>query len=108
MPVVEDGLLRLDWREMIRSLVEARRRGSEPGMLAAAFHRAIAHSAMEIVRRVGNGRVAMSGGVFCNRYLTEALLLQLDDAGIDGHVHGQLPPTDGNLAVGQMWVAAHR
>lgn len=108
MPVVEDELLRLDWREMIRSLVDARRGGWDPGLLAAAFHHAIVRSAMEVVRRVGIGRVALTGGVFCNRYLTEALLLQLGDDGIDGHIHGQLPPTDGSLAIGQMWVAAHR
>jgi hydrogenase maturation protein HypF len=108
MPVVEDDLLRLDWREMVRALVEARRGGSDPRSLAAAFHHAIVHSAMEIVRRQGIGRVALTGGVFCNRYLTEALLVQLDEAGIDGFVHGQLPPTDGSLAVGQLWVAAHR
>jgi len=108
MPVVEDDLLRLDWREMVRALVEARRGGSDPRSLAAAFHHAIVHSAMEVVRRQGNGRVALTGGVFCNRYLTEALLVQLDEAGIDGFVHGQLPPTDGNLAVGQLWIAAHR
>lgn len=108
MPVVEDELLRMDWRETVRALVEARRAGSDPSLLAAAFHHAIVQSAMDIVRRLGNGRVALTGGVFCNRYLTEALLVQLDRQGIDGFVHGQLPPTDGSLAVGQMWVAAHR
>jgi hydrogenase maturation protein HypF len=108
MPVTEDGLLRLDWREMIRALVEARRRGSDPPLLAAAFHHAIVNSAMEIVRRLEKERVALTGGVFCNRYLTEALLVRLEDEGLEGFVHGQLPPTDGSLAVGQLWVAAHR
>jgi hydrogenase maturation protein HypF len=108
MTIVEDDLLRLDWRAMIRTLVEARRDGTDLAQLAASFHHAIVRSAMEIVRRVGNGRVVLAGGVFCNRYLTEALLIQLDDAGLDGHIHDQLPPTDGSLAVGQMWVAAHR
>jgi hydrogenase maturation protein HypF len=80
MPLAEDDLLRLDWREMIRALVEARRRGCDPHGLAASFHHAIVKSAMEAVLRLGSGRVALTGGVFCN----------------------------GSLAVGQLWVAAHR
>ena len=63
---------------------------------------------MEAVLRLGSGRVALTGGVFCNRYLTEALLVRLEDEDIEGYAHSQLPPTDGSLAVGQLWVAAHR
>jgi len=109
MPVVEDGdLLRLDWRETVRALVAALRAGDDPARLAAAFHTAIVRAALDLVGRFPSVPVVMAGGVFCNRYLTEALLDGLESAGRAGHVHGQLPPTDGSLAAGQLWVAAHR
>jgi hydrogenase maturation protein HypF len=107
MPVVEDDLLRLDWRETVRALVEALRRGEDPGLLAAAFHHSLVDAASRTIARLQAGRVALTGGVFCNRFLTEELLVRLDAGGVEGFVHSQLPPTDGSLAAGQLWVAAH-
>jgi len=98
---------RLDWRETVRALVEGHRRGDDPRRLAAAFHAAVARAALEVVDRFAGVSVVLAGGVFCNRYLTERLLILLERAGRTGHVHGQLPPTDGSLAAGQLWVAAH-
>lgn len=108
LPIVEDEMPRLDWRELIRALVAGHRSGLGPDRLGAAFHQAIARAAMSVVRSIGVGRVALTGGVFCNRYLTETLLESLAHEGFEGYVHSQLPPTDGSLAVGQLWIAAHR
>lgn len=106
-PVREEDILRLDWRELVRALVEAYRRGISPELLAAAFHRAIVEAAVKVVKEIQNPRVVLAGGVFCNRYLTETLLLRLENEGYKGYIHSQLPPTDESLAVGQLWVAAH-
>jgi hydrogenase maturation protein HypF len=107
-PVKEQDILRLDWRELVRALVERYRKGEPQENLAAAFHLAIVEAALKVARRIQNPGVVMAGGVFCNRYLTEALLLRLQDEGYHGYIHSQLPPTDGSLAVGQLWVAAHQ
>ena len=107
MPVIEDDVLRLDWRETVRALVQALRAGADAPRLAAGFHHALVRGALEIAGRVGVAPVALAGGVFCNRYLTEALLEGFDRARVPAHVHGQLPPTDGSLAAGQLWIAAH-
>jgi hypothetical protein len=40
--------------------------------------------------------------------LTEQLLLAFEREAIPAFVHGQLPPTDGSLAAGQLWVARCR
>ncbi len=101
-------MLRLDWREMIRTLVAAHRSGASAERLAAAFHRSIAAAAIGVVRHVAHRAVVLAGGVFCNRYLTETLLEALEHEGFEAHLHSQLPPTDGSLAAGQLWIAAHR
>lgn len=108
LPLREADILRLDWRELIRALVDRFRRGAPPEALAAAFHDALVRAAVAVAERLGVPRVVMAGGVFCNRYLTEALLTELEARGLQGFIHTQLPPTDGSLAVGQLWVAAHR
>jgi hydrogenase maturation protein HypF len=109
VPLMEDqDLIRIDWREMVRVIVRRWKQGASPESLAAAFHESLAQAAMQIVRRTDCSRIAMAGGVFCNRYLTERLLTRIQEEGREGYIHSQLPPTDGGLAVGQMWVAAHQ
>jgi hydrogenase maturation protein HypF len=106
--LAEDDPLRIDWRPAVTRLVERRGGGESVSSLAAAFHHGLAHAAVDVARRVGQRDVALAGGVFCNRYLTELLAELLEQAGFAVHLHGQLPPTDGSLSVGQIWVAAHR
>jgi hydrogenase maturation protein HypF len=108
LPLRETDVLRLDWRELVRALVDRFRRGVPAEALAAAFHEALAGAAIAVVERLQTPRIVMAGGVFCNRYLTEALLTRLEERGLQAFIHTQLPPTDGSLAVGQLWVAAHR
>lgn len=103
--ISEGEVFRLDWRELVRSLVEALSGGCNPDELAAGFHAALCRVAVELAERVGEPRVIMAGGCFCNRLLTESLLLELTKAGFQPHVHHQLPPTDGSLSVGQIWAA---
>lgn len=108
LPLIQGDLLRLDWRELIRAIVERKRRGESVEALAAAFHHTLAKAAVRVTNTLVEKRVVMAGGVFCNRYLTESLLSRFAAAGIHAAIHSQIPPTDGSLSVGQLWVAAHR
>lgn len=108
VPLIQEDILRLDWRELVRALVERKRMGTPVEALAAAFHRSLAEAAILITNKLEETRIVMSGGVFCNRYLTEALLSLYSSKGVSAYVHSQLPPTDGSLCVGQLWVAAHK
>lgn len=98
--------LRLDWRPWIASLVEGFRAGVPVDDLAAAFHLAVANAGLTCARQIACPRVALAGGVFCNRRLTEHLMEILEMAGFTVCIHTQLPPTDGSLAVGQLCSAA--
>jgi len=52
--------------------------------------------------------VALSGGVFQNRLLTESIVDELEATDFDVFLHEQVPANDGGLSLGQAVVAAHR
>lgn len=108
LPVVQEDILRLDWRDLVRAIVDRKRQGTTVEALAAAFHHSLVEAAVLVTNRLVEKRVVMAGGVFCNRYLTEALLSRYLSEGIHAFIHSQIPPTDGSLSVGQLWVAAHQ
>ena len=107
--LVEDaGPIRLDWRPCVRRLVEEKAAGVEVGSLARGFHDWLVDGALALLDAVGEGPTVLTGGVFCNRLLSESLLVRAEQEGRDVRVHVQLPPTDGALAAGQVWAAACR
>jgi hydrogenase maturation protein HypF len=95
---------RFDWAPMIREMAES----DDPAdLLAARFHHTLIDVAIHMIRAQELPAV-LAGGVFCNRYLTEGILTRARDEGLEVHVHSQLPPTDGSLAAGQLWVGVNR
>ena len=52
--------------------------------------------------------VALSGGVFQNRRLTEQLVGRLGEMNFQVYLNRQVPPNDGGLSLGQAVVAAAR
>lgn len=105
----DEGFSSLDWRPAVRAAVERWRQGEDAGSLAAAFHRGLAAGVLEWVQSVAPAEeVFLGGGVFCNRLLTETLLVAAREQGERWCVPTQLPPTDGALAAGQLWSVAVR
>lgn len=99
----DDGLI-LDWRPAVREAVTARNVS-----LAAAsglFHNMLAEMGVEVVRRLGEKRVVLSGGCFQNKYLTERLIERLRAEGFQPYWHQRVPPNDGGIALGQLMAAA--
>lgn len=78
-------------------------------VIARRFHDAFVQAivmAAELVRSVYDiNTVALSGGVFMNRYLLEHSLAQLESAGFTVAVNRDLPPNDGCISFGQAVVA---
>ncbi|MET9524973.1 carbamoyltransferase HypF [Streptomyces coeruleorubidus] len=101
----------LDPAPVLSALVADLRRGTPAPVLAARFHRAVARAVAEICRRArrdtGLATVALSGGVFANALLEEECTRLLADDGFAVLRHGEVPPNDGGLALGQLMVAAH-
>lgn len=98
----------LDWRPLVRAAVEDVRAGSGPGRISTLFHGALAAAIVEVALRVGVPRVALAGGCFQNRILTEEAATRLRGEGFEVFLHRQVPPNDGSICLGQVAVAAAR
>ncbi|HYQ81410.1 MAG TPA: carbamoyltransferase HypF, partial [Anaeromyxobacteraceae bacterium] len=97
----------LDWRPLLKSMVEDLLAGTSPARAAARFHESLAAAAGELVRaaaaRHGALPVVLSGGCFQNARLAEGVLGAL--GGFEVYLHQRVPPGDGGLALGQALVA---
>jgi hydrogenase maturation protein HypF len=104
------GPVRCDPTPLLRALVADLRRGTPAPVLAARFHRGVAGAVAEICRRArratGLATVALSGGVFANGLLEQECTALLAADGFTVLRHGEVPPGDGGLALGQLVVAA--
>jgi hydrogenase maturation protein HypF len=96
----------VDWAPMIRAIVADVKAGLVPGEIAARFHNTLAEIIVTVARRVGEPRVALSGGCFQNRCLTERAVLRLREAGFRPYWHQRVPPNDGGIALGQAVAAS--
>ncbi len=104
----EQGVLRWDWRPMIREIWQEIQRGEAPGRISARFHNTLVIWGVEMARRAGLERVVLSGGCFQNRYLLRELRRHLQAEGFRVYVHQQVPPNDGGVALGQIVVAGYQ
>jgi hydrogenase maturation protein HypF len=111
-PLIDGAMLGLDPRPLISAIVADLDRGVAVPGIAARFHAALAQgisvACSALRRRTGLGTVALSGGCFHNRRLTEAAVRLLERDGFEVLLHSRVPPGDGGIALGQAAVAAWR
>ncbi len=95
----------IDWRPMLGAILKDRGRGVAVSDIAARFHGTLVEVMVAVARRVGVSQVALCGGCFQNRLLYEGGAARLEAAGFTVLLPKQLPPNDGAIAAGQVWVA---
>jgi hydrogenase maturation protein HypF len=99
----------IDLRPMVRAVVHDLLVGVPASRISARFHNTIVAATVEVVRAAaaahGQLPVVLSGGCFQNPRLAEGLARALAPR-FAVHLHGQVPPGDGGLALGQAVVAA--
>ena len=98
----------LDWQPLIEAILADLRAGVEHGTIAARFHGALVDGIAAVALSVGQPRVALTGGCFQNRLLTERAAERLERAGFQVLLHRVVPPNDGGISLGQVAVAAAR
>ena len=107
LPITDTQPMQLDWARMIESILTDVTGGIAVGEISAKFHNALAEAIVSIAKQVDCPHVAMSGGCFQNRYLTERAVNRLRAEGFQPYWHQRVPPNDGGIALGQI-IAARR
>ncbi|TGE37893.1 carbamoyltransferase HypF [Desulfosporosinus fructosivorans] len=104
---VEKTALILGVRSLFKELVRDVLRGVSAGEIAYRFHQTMAKAIVDLALRLGvsYGPFVLSGGVFQNKLLTEAVLRNCQTHGINVLRSRVLPPGDGGLAFGQLLIA---
>ncbi|MEZ4830355.1 MAG: Sua5/YciO/YrdC/YwlC family protein [Bacteroidia bacterium] len=82
---------------VFRNMIE----GVDKSHIAASFHLALVNMIRETAETHNITRIAFSGGVFQNAFLTD-LIIQHLDATFQLYFHQQLSPNDENIALGQL------
>ena len=98
----------VDWAPALDELLNDMAAGARAGVAAARFHNGLVSAIMTVAEAVGEPRVALTGGVFQNRVLTERTEAALRGAGMTPLLHRRVPANDGGLSLGQVAVAAAR
>ncbi len=110
--MIDSPVFQLDFTDTLLALTDKVRQGLNKADLALSFHATLAAALVtgckQIRYKSGLDRVALSGGVFQNRLLTELVYTELQQAGFTVYLHRLVPPNDGGIALGQVAIAANR
>jgi hydrogenase maturation protein HypF len=104
----ENGFVSLDWRPAVSALVLSKH---GIGEMAGAFHEGLSLAICDVCdnlrRKTGLGQVALSGGVWQNRLLSDLTCGELEKRGFTALTHRDISPNDEGVSVGQAIVAAY-
>ena len=99
----------MDVSPMIRAVVDDHIRNVPVEKISDIFHNTVARMVLDFCGRIRGSweldRVALSGGVFQNMFLTSRLYSMLTEEGFRVYVHHQVPTNDGGISLGQVAVA---
>jgi hydrogenase maturation protein HypF len=97
----------IDTRPLVRAVVGDLLDGVVPAAISARFHDTLIAATVDRVRAAiaAHGRlpIVLTGGAFQNSRLAEGVRAGLED--LDVYSHGEVPPGDGGIALGQAVVA---
>ena len=95
----------IDWRPMLRALLDDLRDRLDRDRIAARFHNTLVGIGVAFAGRLGADRIVLSGGCFQNEHLSARLAEALRARGARVYTHQRIPPNDGGICVGQAALA---
>jgi len=100
---------RVSLGQTIRQLVDDVQNEVDAGIISAKFHNTVSEILLGFAlfcrSSTDLNKVALSGGVFCNRYLTNRLIKQLKQNDFSVLFNRIVPSNDGGISVGQAAIA---
>ncbi len=109
---VRNGYTVVDLAPLVREALADLEAGRDRSLIATRFHNAfgdiIAAMASRMAERTGIRDVALSGGAFQNRCLTERAVRLLQEAGFAVHLNSRVPPNDACISLGQAYIIRER
>ena len=103
----ENALWIMNWQPLLRAILEELTGAAAKERIAAGFHNTLAEIAVAAALKIQQERIALSGGTFQNRYLTERLSMRLKKEGFKVYTHQQIPPNDGGISLGQYYASIY-
>ncbi|MHB0946533.1 MAG: carbamoyltransferase HypF [Sedimentisphaerales bacterium] len=98
--------------KMLEEIFSDRKSGIDASIISAKFHNTIAQFFLALAKsareQTGINIAAVSGGVFCNRFLLTELLGLLEANGFEVFYNMLVPSNDGGISLGQAAIAAKR
>jgi hydrogenase maturation protein HypF len=105
----ENGLFKINVVETIKSVIMEMENHVETSLIASRFHSTVADmvlgGCLQIRKKDGTNRVALSGGVFQNIMLLERCISRLERNHFEVFIHKKVPANDGGIALGQALMA---
>ena len=103
----KSGLLEINWKPMVRQIIEEYRKGESKENISAKFHDSIANTVFKLCCKIAGDKntIVASGGVFFNKRLTLYLKQLFENAGFKFVLPEKLPPSDAGLSLGQAVMA---
>jgi hydrogenase maturation protein HypF len=98
--------MQVDWRPAVVALLDDLARETPLGVIAARFHNMLVDSIVSVAKKTGLDRIAISGGCFQNRILTQRVLDRLRKERFEVLMQRRVPANDGGISLGQVAVAA--
>lgn len=95
----------LDWRPLIRAILEDMKQGTPPPTVAMRFHRTLASAIGHVSELVGNLPIVLGGGVFQNKVLVDLIGDGFSNRSVPIAIPRSIPINDGGLAAGQLAIA---
>ncbi len=102
---IEEGII--DWRQMLRAILDEVDTGVDAGVISGKFHATLAAMIVMAAQAIGENVVLLTGGCFQNALLLDYAADALELSGFTVHTHHHVPPNDGGLALGQVMATAY-
>jgi hydrogenase maturation protein HypF len=97
---------KVQWQNCILEILGDLKQKLPKAEISYKFHNYLVDIIIYFSKSIGEPKVVLSGGCFQNRLLTENAIKALEKNGFKPYWHQRIPPNDGGIALGQMFIAS--